>query len=239
MLIVCGKCASAYEVDADLLGDGGADVACEACGHCWFAQNEAVPHLNAAHGVFTGPPLIEAQAGGARTAAESYGDLYGTRRKTPPRAPKRWPRPRAGAAACVGLAALMGAIAGREAIVRAVPASASVFAAAGLPVNLRGIRFEGVTSTTSEEPGGRVLAISGILANTGKTSVPVPAVIVALRGPDGRDVYSWGAAAPKAELAPGETVVFRTRLAAPPDTARDVMLRFASAAEAARARGQK
>ena len=55
----------------------------------------------------------------------------------------------------------------------------------------------------------------------------------------GRDVYSWNAAAPKAELAPGETVIFRTRLAAPPDNALRTVIRFASAAETERAKSQK
>jgi hypothetical protein len=52
-----------------------------------------------------------------------------------------------------------------------------------------------------------------------------------LRGADKRELYVWTAPAPKAMLAANERVAFRTRLAAPPQDASDVMVRFAADAE--------
>ena len=47
----------------------------------------------------------------------------------------------------VMLAIVLGALNWRAAVVRHFPQTASLFAAIGLPVNLRGLIFEGVKST--------------------------------------------------------------------------------------------
>jgi hypothetical protein len=52
---------------------------------------------------------------------------------------------------------------------------------------------------------------------------------VSVHGGDGRQIYVWTAEAPKSKLAAGETTAFRTRLAAPPDKARDVKVTLADA----------
>ena len=227
MLIDHAECASAEETGHELSGDGAVTP-----------PPAAAPLIKAPLIEF---PLIEACAAPARSAAQTYEDLYGARRRSAAPAPRRsWPRPSGALAAVFAcLAALTGAVAARETIVGALPRLAGLYGAVGLPVNLRGLRFDAVTSVTSEEPAGRVLAVSGTLTNIRAVRTPVPAMIVALKGPDGRDVYSWSASAPKAELAPGETVIFRTRLASPPDNALRTVIRFASAAETERAKGQK
>jgi len=48
-----------------------------------------------------------------------------------------------------------------------------------------------------------------------------------LRGADKRELYVWTSPAPKDRLAANEQVSFRTRLAAPPEGVRDVLVRFA------------
>ena len=226
MLIDHAECASAEETGHELSGDGAVTPPPNEAALIEFPLIEA--------------PLIEACTAPARSAAQTYEDLYGPRRRAPLAARRSWPRPSGVLAAVFAcLAALTGAVAARETIVGALPRLAGLYGATGLPVNLRGLRFDAVTSVTSDEPAGRVLAVSGTLTNIRAVRTPVPAMIVALKGPDGRDVYSWNASAPKAELAPGETVIFRTRLAAPPDNALRTVIRFASAAETARAKGQK
>ena len=126
-------------------------------------------------------------------------------------------------------AAVMGAVAQREALVRVLPAAAPVFAAAGLPVNLRGLAFRNVTSTLFADPSRPVLAVAGEITNKRNMARPVPEIRVAVLGEDGREMYSWTALAAKAEVSAGETIAFRTRLATPPPGAHDIEVRFAEA----------
>ena len=41
------------------------------------------------------------------------------------------------------------------------------------------------------------------------------------------EIYSWTAALARGNLAPGETLAFRSELALPPSNTRDVVVRFA------------
>jgi hypothetical protein len=51
---------------------------------------------------------------------------------------------------------------------------------------------------------------------------------LALRGPDGRDIYVWTAKGPKPSLNARERAPFRARLAAPPADVRDVLVKFSA-----------
>ncbi len=136
--------------------------------------------------------------------------------------------PRGPLAATYGLAICMALVGGRDRVVRAVPASSSIYAAMGMPVNLRGLAFQHVLSRIAEDSGQRVLAIEGEVANLRPTRSKFPDIQVSVRSNDGREIYSWNSPAPKKEIAAGETVYFRARLAAPPSEGADVKIRFAS-----------
>jgi len=182
-----------------------------------------------------GAPSIVGEASSARGAADEYDALYG--RPSRGSAPRKagWPKPNGAllaAGSCLVLA--MTAIGARETVVRFVPAAAGLYAAIQLPVNLRGIDIRDARSTLSFEAGRPVLSVEGTLVNLRTRDVDVPRIAVALRGADGREVYGWTASATKARLGPGETLAFSTRLAAPPDNARETVLRFAGADLAAK-----
>lgn len=120
---------------------------------------------------------------------------------------------------------LAGAVFQRERIVAAVPDLASLYRLAGFEVNLRGLTFVDVATHRETENGQPVLVVEGQISNVTSHSRPVPAVRLALKGENEGEIYAW-AMEPKArELAGGETVRFRTRLASPPP-ARDIELRF-------------
>jgi hypothetical protein len=67
----------------------------------------------------------------------------------------------------------------RKQIVRAVPATSALYAAAGLPVNLRGLEFRGVTSQVSGESAQRLLKVQGEIANLRPGPNPVPPIELA------------------------------------------------------------
>ena len=144
----------------------------------------------------------------------------------------RAPKPPVGIAAALAACALcMLAVGRRDIVVRAAPQTAGLFAAIGLPVNLRGLEFRGVSSRLLDDESGRVLAVEGDVANLRHAGRKLPDVLVTLRGPDGRTVYAWTSPAPQKNIGPGESVHFRARLAAPPSDGVDVKLRFIDAAK--------
>ena len=122
--------------------------------------------------------------------------------------------------------ALIGA---RNEVVRYFPQTASLFAAIGLPVNLRSLSFEDVKITKEERDGVPVLSVEGNIVSVAKRPVEVPRLRFAIRNSSGQEIYAWTAAAPRSILEPGEKIEFRSRLASPPAEAADVMVRFVGA----------
>src|SRR5262249_55878201 len=62
----------------------------------------------------------------------------------------------------------------RSDVVRWLPQTASLYAAIGLPVNLRGLIFTGVTTEREAQSGVEVLVVQGTIVNTVKRPVEVP-----------------------------------------------------------------
>ncbi|HXY90637.1 MAG TPA: zinc-ribbon domain-containing protein, partial [Xanthobacteraceae bacterium] len=89
-------------------------------------------------------------------------------RKPPPARPplRKNSRKRLGVAAFAAAAAfVVMMIAARANVVRAVPDLAGVYAAVGLPVNLRGLEFRDVRTTSEIQDGITVLVIEGEVVN--------------------------------------------------------------------------
>ena len=125
------------------------------------------------------------------------------------------------------LAAILGAsLYWRVTMVRYLPQTASLFAAIGLPVNLRGLVFDNVKSLTEMQDGVAVLVIEGTIANVTREALEVPRLRFALRNAAGQEIYAWTALPAKAKLGAGDGFAFRSRLASPPADGRDVVVRF-------------
>jgi predicted Zn finger-like uncharacterized protein len=124
------------------------------------------------------------------------------------------------------LAALIALLHWRDKVVRHAPQTASLFAAVGLPVNLRGFVFQNVTSSNELSDGTPVLVIEGTIINTTPRRLEVPRLRFALRNSAGHEVYAWTSQPGKPTLGSGDGLAFRTRLASPPPDGRDVIVRF-------------
>lgn len=136
-----------------------------------------------------------------------------------------WP-----AAICLVTAiALIAAIGERRPLVRNVPQTAAVFKAISMPVNLRGLDIKDVKARLFEENGQQVLAVEGIIKNALKTGNHVSPLLISLRGEDGREIYSWSAQPGVSRLDGGANLMFRTRLASPPSSAKTALVNFAEA----------
>jgi predicted Zn finger-like uncharacterized protein len=124
------------------------------------------------------------------------------------------------------LAILLGALNWRTAMVRHFPQTASLYAAIGLPVNLRGLFFQDVKSTVDFQDGVSVLVVEGTIVNLTTRTLEVPRLRLALRNDTGHEVYAWTALPPKTTLGSGNGLPFRAKLASPPPDGRDVIVRF-------------
>lgn len=204
MLIVCPSCASEYTLDPTRLGPKGREVRCASCRTAWFAKPAPA-------------------RGGARKKA-------GPKTRRGPRSPARpglW-RDRAAVAALVIL--LVGApasIAMRQRTVQLLPGTAGLFAAIGMPVNLVGLRLEGIESGLVEENGAKVLLVEGALVPAAGRDVAVPRLAYAIEAEDGKVLYDWTTRPPVERVSPGETVRFTARLPSPPADGKRVVVSFA------------
>jgi predicted Zn finger-like uncharacterized protein len=129
--------------------------------------------------------------------------------------------------ALLGLILLdLGLIGWRADIVRMAPQTASLYAAFGLPVNLRGLVLANVVSETQTVDGVQVLQLQGEIVSAAKRTVAVPRLRFAVRNGSGNEIYSWTALPARSLLSPGETLAFQSRLASPPPETHDVLVRF-------------
>jgi len=114
----------------------------------------------------------------------------------------------------------------RKDIVHVLPQTASLYAAMGLPVNLRGLSFDNVASSTETHEGVPILVVQGNIVNDTGAEIDVPRLKLAVRDAAKQEIYSWTIAAPQARLPAYQSVGFRARLASPPPEGRDVLVRF-------------
>lgn len=125
--------------------------------------------------------------------------------------------------------ALVGA---RHEVVRYLPQTASLFAAIGLPVNLRNLKFENVRIAKEKQDGVDILIVEGNIVSTSGKAVEVPRLRFAARNATGQEVYTWTMLPSRSILGPDESLDFRSTLASPPADASDVMVRFFNSQDA-------
>lgn len=250
MLIVCPTCTTTYRVEPAALGAAGRSVRCARCRAVWFAGPategdwparhpndettaaeagwaEAIDHVPKPE---EGPPLAPTLTMTALEGTVGVGediDSFAARRARRLELMRRRRGQPSLAAIILTLLAINAALIGwRVEIVRLLPQTASLFAAVGLAVNLRGLAFENVTSVTELQEDVRVLVVEGTIANTTSASAEVPRLRLAVRNEGAGEIYTWTALPDRSTLGPGETLRFRSRLASPPAEGRDVVVRF-------------
>ena len=125
--------------------------------------------------------------------------------------------------------ALVGA---RHEVVRYLPQTASLFAAIGLPVNLRNLKFDNVRISKEGHDGISILIIEGSIVSTASKPVEVPRLRFAARNATGQEVYTWTALPSRSILDAGERLDFSSRLPSPPAEASDIMVRFFNSQDA-------
>jgi predicted Zn finger-like uncharacterized protein len=183
-----------------------------------FVHDEAPPLIDA-------PPLAPTAPVPAGEDIESVAARRAERQAAHQR---RWERS-SWTVAILTLAAIHLMLIGwRTDVVRWLPQTASLYAAIGLPVNLRGLVFANVTTERETHEGVEVLVVEGSIVNDYKRAVEVPRLRFSVRNKSGHEVYSWTALPSRNALLPGESLPFGSRLASPPREADRVQVRFFS-----------
>ena len=211
MFVICRTCGSSYHIPDEILGEGPRQFRCSQCGGSWELRGRAM--LSASVASTRGAPARFERPRAAPTIR--FQRLRGLARSL------------AAPLAAFGLiAVLMTAIGARGAIVAAAPVMAGAYAAIGLPVNPRGLAIEDVRARLEDSGGKTTLIVEGAIANLRQSETAIPALRIALRAADGRELYVWSASAPRERLTSRERTSFAARLAAPPEGVRDALVKF-------------
>jgi predicted Zn finger-like uncharacterized protein len=256
MRIDCPSCAAGFDVNPSVLEPNGRTVRCASCKTTWFvaapslvlADGESAPAATpvpavtaedrADHEALKTPTIMPAQDG-ELIHVESAPSVSPVEENAPPATPKRKtvaaampPRQTRERRMPLGLVAIMLSavlifgIVSRQSIVRAAPELASLYAAVGFPVNLRGLEFQNIRTKQEIQDGITVLAIEGEVENIANRAVELPRVRLSVLGDNGVEIYSWTALLPRSILYPHERVPFRSRLASPPAAGKEIVVRF-------------
>jgi hypothetical protein len=114
----------------------------------------------------------------------------------------------------------------RADLVRAMPQTAGFYARLGLPVNVRGLRFDSFAATAEWRDGTPVLVVKGELSNNTSKAEQVPPLHLSARNAEHQQIYSWATPLARQALAPGETMPFTSELTLPPLDTREITIRF-------------
>lgn len=114
-----------------------------------------------------------------------------------------------------------------EAVVRALPGTARLYAMMGIAVNLRGLAFDKVAYDWIDEGGRQALDVTGEIVNLTQNAIEPPPVLFALRDDKSAEVFQWAARVREQPLAAGERAEFSARIPSPPGAVRSLEVRFA------------
>ncbi len=232
MILTCPNCDTRYSVDGAKFPAAGRTVRCAKCSHSWHqvAETPDEPEQGSIPEAIP-QPEPEPQTPypvNSPSSIRAYAPAATVAEPRAPMGPKL-----AVAAGWVGLIAVVlliaySALKYRQDIAVIWPQSAGVYSSLGLKVNSSGIDFRQVDYRRESEDGQIVLAVTGVIVNTGARELPVPQTVrVTLSDSNNHELYHWTFKPTAATLKAGQSVPFTTRLSSPPAAARHLEVRFA------------
>jgi predicted Zn finger-like uncharacterized protein len=225
MIISCPSCSTHYNFpDQRLTGDGMA-ISCAACGHGWI-ESRAIEIVDISPRKV--PAVIEH---GFEPDSEVKRLVEASRRAKEAFAVKK--RQRLGRlrgwavlGACLAMP-VAAAASFPEIVVSLAPVTVRAYDAAGYNVNIYGLEIRRVEQQHAFVDGVRVLSIKGEVSNITNSTQKIPWLRFGLNDGSQGEVYTWTLDTGARPLRAGESTSFVTRVASPPETAKNLQIRFA------------
>ncbi|MCA0432030.1 MAG: zinc-ribbon domain-containing protein [Proteobacteria bacterium] len=227
MIVDCPSCSTRYAMPG--MPSGAMKVTCRVCGHSWQeVETLEIKDSNAPALIkvidHDSEPEIEARrlAEIAREAQDRFESERAARRRNL----KRW-----SLFAAFLLVPVAAAAAFPERVVKLAPVTYRAYETLGYDINLYGLEIRKVERQHAIIDGTRVLSIRGDIGNISNDVKKIPWLRFALVGADGKELYTWTLDTASRPLPPGQLTTFTTRVAAPPEAAQNLQIRFAKADE--------
>lgn len=228
MIVRCPSCSSRSDILSLNDGNIGTLVDCATCGHEWVVGRDLAA-LSGPRPAQPEPadqtPTDPAAAALIEAARLARQEFQGRRQARRSRA-AAWT-----ALAAFALSPFAAAAVFPEQVVASVPASIRLYDWMGQEVNIYGLEIRQVDLQHLIVDGRKVIAVKGEIANASSSVRKIPWLRFGLRSADNAEVYHWTLDTEARPLQPGESTSFVTRLASPPEAARNVEIRFARADE--------
>jgi hypothetical protein len=246
MIVTCPSCATRTAYNNALRAPGNVKISCRTCGHKWIEieDDDSIIDVAPDRHLIESRSKVQATAFGksrvqdadevdqdierlverARLAEEAF---Y-TKQQARMSAVRQW-----GMYGAILVATLAGFTLYPEPIVKVAPSAMRAYEAMGMSVNVYGLEIKGIKQQHAVINGVRVLTIKGDVVNVTDDMKKIPWLRFGLRDGTKAEVYEWTLNTEARPLRPGESTTFLTRIAAPPETARDVEIRFARDSEVA------
>lgn len=241
MILTCPSCRTRYQAESSRFALPGRNVRCAKCGQVWFQpapEPEPQSELEQVLAEPAAPSPVAAQVTAASASAAAttsdfenkptYTKVVSSRE--PPARRRRMMVPQAaGWAALVIMVIAIGwsAVQFRQTIATLWPQSASLYAALGMQVNVRGMALLNVSYQQDFEDGQPVLSVTGKVVNISDRELAVPGLRVVLTDDSKHELYHWTFDVGVPTLKAGAESSFITRLSSPPPEARNLNIRFA------------
>jgi predicted Zn finger-like uncharacterized protein len=225
MIIRCPSCATRIDVPSSHLDADGIMIKCSVCGHGWLEGHAVEIHHDP---IQTLPAIAENRFEASSEIRRLVDATHNAQEQFEARRRKR----RAALAAWLAFAAAVAsppalAFALPELTVKIAPASIVLYDWLGRDVNIYGLDIRNVDMQHLQTDGTRVLSIKGEIANTSLDVRKIPWLRFGLKDQASAEIYTWQLNTNARPLNPGESTSFVTRIASPPESAREVEIRFA------------
>ncbi len=236
MIITCPNCSARFRLAEDALGAEGRKLRCSRCKHSWHERPAAIKAApTVAPVIEPDRDLLSEQLGD--TEASRKAAMRAAQQDLRPKRPQETapgrkqsserldlepPKTSSTAPLIVGwvfLLVVVGAVlAGgwyfRGAVVAAVPEVGGFYALLGIevtPDRAKGLEVQALAFREEEVGGDPTLIVTGTLANTSRSTLPVPMLLARVTDQSGNEILQWRFRIESLSLPPGGNESFEAR----------------------------